>query len=98
MAARKTQGGGRFVQLALSSVFNALNVTAKNEFSGLKHYNADRINVEPNFSPDTVKERRALYDGERPFVDRFEYANLPGYAVVTVDGASVDVEIYSGVG
>ena len=32
-----------------------------------------------------------------PFVERFEYANLPGYAVVTVDGTAVDVDIYSGV-
>lgn len=31
-------------------------------------------------------------------MDRFEHANLPGYAVVTVDGAAAEVEIYSGVG
>lgn len=26
----------------------------------------------------------------------FEYADLPGYAVVTVDGAKVDAEIFAG--
>jgi hypothetical protein len=52
--------------------------------------------VEPTFSPGTEKERRAVYEEECPFVERFEYANLPGYAVVTVDGTAVEVDIYSG--
>lgn len=98
LAARKTRDGGRFVQLAVSSVISAPNVTPSNELNGLKDYNADQIKVEPRFSPGTENERRAVYDAERPFVERFEYANLPGYAVVTVDGAAVEVEIYSGVG
>jgi hypothetical protein len=97
LSARKTPGGGRFVQLALSSVISAPNVTPKDELNGLKHYNADQIKVEPTFSPGTERERRAVYEEERPFVERFEYANLPGYAVVTVDGTAVEVDIYSGV-
>ncbi len=97
LAARKTRGGGRFVQLALSSVIKDPNVPPRNELTGLKHYNADQVKVEPTFSPGTEIERRAVYEKERPFVDRFEYANLPGYAVVTVKGAAVEVDIYSGV-
>ena len=45
---------------------------------------------------DRAFERRAVYDAERAFVDAFEYADLPGYAVVLVDGAKVTVKMYSG--
>jgi hypothetical protein len=31
-------------------------------------------------------------------VKAFEYADLPGYAVVTVDGAQVTVRMFSGIG
>jgi hypothetical protein len=90
-------GRGRFAQFALSSIISAPDVTPKTELSGLKDYNGDQIRVEPNFSPDTEAARRAIYEAERPFVKTFEYADLPGYAVVTVDGTKVNVKMYSGV-
>ena len=80
-----------------SSIIRAPNVTPRDELNGLKHYNADQIKVEPTFSPGTERERRAVCEEERPFVERFEYSDLPGYAVVTVDGTAVEVDIYSGV-
>jgi hypothetical protein len=52
--------------------------------------------VEPKFSPDTEAARRAVYDAERPFVKAFDYADLPGYAVVTVDGPRVTAKIFPG--
>ena len=48
------------------------------------------------FSPANEAERRAIYDVERPFVNAFEYADLPGYAVVTVDRSRVIVRMYAG--
>ena len=54
--------------------------------------------MEPNFSPANVAERRAVYDAERPFVSAFEYADLPGYAVIRVAGDRVTARIYSGTG
>jgi hypothetical protein len=54
--------------------------------------------VEPNFSPTNEAERRAVYDVERPFVSAFEYADVPGYAIVTVDGARVTARIFAGTG
>jgi hypothetical protein len=89
-------GKGRFAQFALSSIIPAPDVKPKMELSGLGKYNGDQIRVEPNFSPDNEAARRAVYDAERPFVKAFEYADLPGYAVVTVDGAKVTVKMYSG--
>lgn len=43
-------------------------------------------------------ERGAVCTAERPQVREFEYADLPGYAVVTVDGARVTAHFYAGTG
>ncbi|MEO6244207.1 MAG: metallophosphoesterase [Opitutaceae bacterium] len=90
-------GGGRFAQFALSSVVNSLEVAAKTPLTGLADYSGDQIRVEPNFSPDTALARRAIYEAERPFVKAFDYADLPGYAVVTIDGPRVTAKMFSGV-
>jgi hypothetical protein len=88
---------GRFAQLAVSSVIDALDVKVKMPLSGLAEYTSDQIRVEPKFSPETEAVRRAVYETERPFVKAFEYADLPGYAVVTVDGAKVTAKMFGGV-
>jgi 3',5'-cyclic AMP phosphodiesterase CpdA len=95
---RATPRGGRFLQLAVSSIINAPEVKPKDVLNGLQDYTGDQVKVEPNHSPGTEKERRAVYDAERPFVRQFDYADLPGYAVVTVNGAEVSAKIFSGVG
>jgi hypothetical protein len=92
----RAAGGGRFAQFALSSVISGPDVAAKTPLSGLADYTGDQIRVEPKFSPDTEAARRAVYEAEKPFVKAFEYADLPGYAVVTVDGARVTAQMYAG--
>ena len=93
----RAAGGGRFAQFALSSVVGGPAVAAKTPLAGIADYTGDQIAVEPNFSPDTAAARRAVLAAERPFVRSFEYADLPGYAVVTVDGPSVTARMYAGV-
>lgn len=90
-------GRGRFAQLAVSSVINSAEVKAKDVLTGIEQYNGDQIRVEPQHSPGTEEQRRAVYEAERPFVKAFEYADLPGYAVVTVDGARVTAEVFAGI-
>ena len=90
-------GGGRFAQLAISSIIDALEPKAKDELSGVARYDGEQVKVEPNFSPETEAVRRAVYEAERPWVKAFEYADLPGYAVVTVDGARVTARMFAGV-
>jgi hypothetical protein len=92
----RVAGRGRFAQLAVSSVINEGEVKPKDVLTGLAQYNGDQIRVEPKHSPDTEAERRAVYEAERAFVRDFEYADLPGYAVVTVEGAMVTAEIFAG--
>lgn len=89
---------GRFAQFALSSVIYNLAVEPALERRGLQDYNGDLVNVEPKFSPDTEKLRRALFEAERPAITSFDFADLPGYAVVTVNGPRVQIDMFSGVG
>ncbi len=94
----RAAGKGRFAQFALSSVLTAPAAKPKDVLTGLETYTPDQIKVEPNFSPANEAERRAVYEAERKFVNAFEYADLPGYAVVTVDGPRVTVKMFAGTG
>jgi len=90
-------GRGRFLQLAVSSVVNSADTAARDVLSGVAAYNGDQVRVELKFSPDTEPQRRAVYVAERPAIQSFEYADLPGHALVTVNGDKVTAKIYSGV-
>lgn len=89
---------GRFVQLAVSSVIARPDVEPTRVLEGVKEYTPDQIKVEPDFSPATEAERRAMLAAEAPFIEYFEYADLPGYAVISVQGAAVLADIYKGIG
>lgn len=93
---RTTPGGGRFVQLALSSIMKGSDPEPKDLLSGMEAYTGDQVKVEPRFSPETETERRAVYDRERSQVKSFEYADLPGYAVIRVNGGKVSADLYAG--
>ena len=97
MISRQTSAGGRFTQLAVSSVIGERKVKPRHELSGVESYDGDQIRVEPEYSPMTEQERRAVYDAERPFVRRFEYADLPGYCVVSVGRERVTARMFAGV-
>lgn len=92
---RQVPRHGRFLQLAISSILRAPQVTPKTVLAN-SDYNEEQIKVEPTFSPETEQERRAVYTAEKPFVSRFEYADLPGYAVLAINGADVTAQLYSG--
>ena len=74
-----------------------MEVSPKNQLSGIGEYNGDQIRVEPSHLPATEKERRSVYDAEKPFVKTFEYADLPGHPVVTTNANQVTGKIFSGV-
>lgn len=94
---RSTPGGGRFLQLGVSSVIHSPGITASHQLSGKNSYNADQVSVEPSFSPSTETQRRAVYETEAASVRQFEYADLPGYAVVAVNGPRLTARVYSGI-
>ncbi len=94
---RSTPKRGKFLQLGVSSVLATPEPQARDMLLGVERYNGDQVMVEPRFSPGTEPQRRAIYEVERPFVRQFQYADLPGYAVVSVNGPQVTAKIYSGV-
>ncbi len=94
---RATPRGGKFLQLGLSSVIYQPGAPPQHLLSGVQDYNGEQVKVEPNFSPATDKQRRAVYTAEAPFVRQFQYADLPGYAVLGINGPQVSATVYSGV-
>ncbi len=94
---RTTRGGGKFVQLAVSSVVSSADTKPKDILSGLKEYTGDQIRVEPKHAPETEQARRAVYDVEREFVKSFEYADLPGHTVITINGPQVTAKLHTGI-
>lgn len=94
---RTTPGGGRFAQLAISSVVGSADVKPATELDGVKDYNGDQIKGEPKHSPETEAARRAVYATEAPSVKAFSYADLPGHAAVTINGGQVQATMYSGI-
>ncbi|GEP41902.1 metallophosphoesterase family protein [Brevifollis gellanilyticus] len=94
---RTTPGGGRFAQLAISSVVGNAEVKPDTELDGLKDYNGDQIRVEPKHSPETEAQRRAVYASEAPFVKSFAYADIPGHATISINGSQVQAVMYSGI-
>ncbi|MDP3073316.1 MAG: metallophosphoesterase [Opitutaceae bacterium] len=92
----RAAGRGRFAQFALSSVLSTPGPKPKDILDGATAYTSDQISVEPNFSPANAAERRAVYEAERAHVRDFTYADLPGYAVVTVAGPRVTATMFAG--
>lgn len=89
---------GPFVQLALCSVIPTAAMQPKDVLSGLASYRPDLVTLEPHFSPDTLEERRALLSAEKPFIRSYDYADVAGYAVLSVQGKSVSARLYNGLG
>jgi hypothetical protein len=89
---RRTEGG-RFVQLAISSVATDPEAAPKDERRGLEAYGPDLVTLEPTHAPETEKARRELLIAERQFIERFEYADTWGHALLRIsrDGVHADV-------
>ena len=89
---------GRFAQLALSSVASSADAAPRDLIEGVEKYGPDLVRLEPKHAPDTVDQRRRALEEERPFIERFEYADTWGHALVTVRGNQVHASVYRGPG
>lgn len=85
---------GNFTQLAISSVANDLDAKPKDLMSGVDNFTSDLVDLEPDHSPETVNERRAILERERPFIRRFDYGNFWGHAVVKISPEKVEADVY----
>ncbi|GAB4459829.1 MAG: hypothetical protein OHK0029_22960 [Armatimonadaceae bacterium] len=89
---------GNFVQVATLSVIPEAKMQPKDELHGVKEYGPDLVRLEPKFSPDNIAERRELLVAEAPHIRYYDYADMTGYGMVTVNGKQVVLELYSGLG
>jgi 3',5'-cyclic AMP phosphodiesterase CpdA len=89
---------GPLVQVAVASVVPEAGIKPRDEVSGLGEYGPDLVRLEPNFSPTNEGERRDLLAREKPFIRYYDYADAPGYGVVSVRGEKVQLELYVGLG
>ncbi|MDF1754220.1 MAG: metallophosphoesterase [Verrucomicrobiales bacterium] len=85
---------GSFTQLSVSSVANRIGGKARDLISGVEQFGPDLVDLEPDHSPDTVKERRAILSREKPFIRRFDYGAFWGHAVIKVTQEKVEADIY----
>ena len=88
---------GRFFQLSLSTVISS-GTRSPSLLSGMERYGPDLVALEPRFEPGTERQRRDVLKDEAPFIEHYEYADAPGYAVITVRESDVRVEAYLGLG
>jgi hypothetical protein len=83
---------GNFVQVGLGSVVPALDAPVKDHLKALDAYNADLVNLEPDFAPSSLALRREILEKEKPYIRYYEYADFCGYASISVNRHN-DVEI-----
>lgn len=87
---------GKFVQLAISSAATDPEAEAKNERSGLDAYGPDLVALEPNHSPQTQSSHQSLLSSERPYIERYDYADTWGHAVVSIRKGVISATVSSG--
>ncbi|HXK37185.1 MAG TPA: metallophosphoesterase, partial [Candidatus Paceibacterota bacterium] len=87
---------GAFVQLSMSSVISAPDVSVRDYLEGVKSYGSALVDTEPEFQPETRDQRQKSLEAEKPHITRFEYADFPGYAILRVSEARISADIYLG--
>lgn len=92
----RTTPGGSFVQLGLNSVISSEEIKPRQVLEGVEKYGPDLAKLEPDFSPDTVEQRRELLKAEAPYIRHFEFANVAGHALFKVFTDRVEMEVFIG--
>ena len=87
---------GAFTQFAINSVVRHEKEAARKQRSGVSAYDASLLELEPKFSPGSRDEREKLLLAEKPHINAFEYARVPGYAMVWVYAERVQADVYLG--
>jgi hypothetical protein len=94
----KNTPSGNFVQVGIGSVIPSLHAPIKNHLKGLDAYNADLVNLEPNFSKISLEERKGILEKEKPSIRYYEYADFCGYSTVSIsDDNEVTLSIFANV-
>lgn len=92
---RKTSTGV-FTQFSINSVLDSPNISIRDYLIGVENYGAALLELEPEFQPETKRQRQKILDEEKSYITHFEFANFPGYAVINVSANGISADIYKG--
>jgi len=92
---RKTPTGA-FTQFSMNSVLNSSSISVRDHLEGIENYGGSLVELEPEFQPDTKQQRQKMLEDEKPYIDHFEFANFPGYAVINVSDTGISADIHTG--
>lgn len=95
LLARRTSTGA-FVQLSINSVISSPRISVRDRLEGVENYGGALVELEPEFQPDTKQQRQKLLEDEKPYISYFEYADFPGYAIISVSDTAINIGVYAG--
>lgn len=87
---------GSFTQLAVNSVIRGEKSSPRQLLESGDDYGSGLLELNPDFSPNTLEDRRQWLEHEAPYVSSFEYANTFGYAVIRVAQDQIAVDMFNG--
>jgi hypothetical protein len=87
---------GSFVQLSVNSVISSSQIEVRDAMEGVDKYGGSLVDLEPEFQPETKQDRIKLLEEEKPHIARFDFADFPGYAVISISDKGIDATIYKG--
>ena len=95
---KRTTPAGDFIQVCTGSVVPAPDAAIKDHLLGLDAYTPDLVNLEANFAPASLQERKDNLINEKPSIKHFEYADFCGHATVSVtDDNEAIISLYANV-
>ncbi len=92
---RVVPGVGNIIQLSVASVVDQPQMPVKFHLKGVEKYNETLLDMEPEFAPQTFEERKSNILQESKYIKYFEYADMAGYGVISVDSKTgVKLDVY----
>ena len=80
----------------MNSVINSSSISVRDHLEGIENYGGSLVELEPEFQPDTKQQRQKMLEDEKPYIDHFEFASFPGYAVINVSDTGISADIHTG--
>jgi len=95
---RRNTPYGPIVQVMVNSVINDRNLL--NPGHVITQYGSSLVDNVPDWQPETREIRKAILTEEAKYVTFYKQTDLPGYAIIKVDGAkeSIQLEYYAAFG
>ncbi|MBO8486313.1 MAG: metallophosphoesterase [Bacteroidetes bacterium] len=88
---RRNTEWGPVVQVMVNSVTDLKRKVTPSYELGLKDYGAGLVEWKPDYSPSNREWRLETLTAEAEYVDYYNMTNLPGYALISINGKTGDI-------